>query len=64
MYYIDDSYDSDQIVLKFIDELLRVKYKDISWYCHNLGGYDIIFITKILLNYNENVNNKYKISFN
>lgn len=36
-----------------IDELIRTKYSDITFYCHNLGGYDIVFILKILYDYNE-----------
>lgn len=65
VYYINDKYDSDTLVLTMIDELLRSKYSDITFYCHNLGGYDVIFILKILNNYNDNKDNKekYKLSF-
>lgn len=65
VYYINDKYDSNILVLTMIDELLRSKYIDITFYCHNLGGYDVIFILKILNNYNDNKDNKekYKLSF-
>jgi hypothetical protein len=43
-----------------IDELLRPKYSNITFYCHNLGGYDVIYILKILTRYNDNNNNDTK----
>ena len=61
-YYIDNNLDSDKIVLNLIDELLRPKYSNITFYCHNLSGYDIVFILKVLYNYNDNNKDKYKIS--
>jgi hypothetical protein len=48
-----------------INELLRDKYSNITFYCHNLGGFDVVFILKILYDYNESVTDKeleYKIS--
>ena len=59
-YYIDKNLNSDYLVTTMIDELLRPKYKDITFYCHNLGRYDIVFLLKIL--YNENNIDKYNIS--
>ena len=51
------------IPLKLINELLRTIYSNHTFYCHNLAGYDIIFILKILNDYNEaNPNDKYQIS--
>lgn len=44
----------DQVVLKIINELLTNKYKFMKFYCHNLGGYDVVFILGVLLRYNEN----------
>jgi hypothetical protein len=41
-----------------IDEILRSKYSDIIFYCHNLGGFDSIFILKILNDHNERNNIK------
>lgn len=54
IFYIDHTYNSNKIVLDMIDELLRSKYSGITFYCHNLGGYDIIFILKVLYIYNDN----------
>lgn len=64
MYYIDDSFDSSKMVLNMINELLRPKYSNVTFYCHNFGGYDVIYILKILNDYNNNENSKdkYKLS--
>lgn len=41
-YYIDkNTFDSHSIVLSLINELLRSKYRNITFYYHNLAGYDI-----------------------
>lgn len=62
IYYINHDLDSEDLVITMINELLRLKYKNITFYCHNLGGYDIVFILKILYNYNDNnKDNSYKI---
>lgn len=45
----------DTIVLLLVNELLRSKYENITFYCHNLGGYDIVFILNTLYNYNDKV---------
>lgn len=62
IYYIDkDGLDSSRIVLDMINELLRSKYNNIPFYCHNLSGYDVVFILKILCEYNCNNSDKYII---
>ena len=61
-YYIDSDYDSVSLVLKMIDELLRPKYNNITFYCHNSGKYDAIFLIGVLTKYNvENPENKYDL---
>ena len=62
VYYIDEKLDNSKLVLSMIDELLRAKYSNITFYCHNFGGFDVVFILKILDNYNDNNENKYKLS--
>jgi hypothetical protein len=54
-YYIDDKLDFHDLVFKLIGELVRPKYKDITFYAHNLGGYDIVFILKVLYDYNDSL---------
>lgn len=65
-YYVNkNTLDSNKIVLEMIDELLRPKYSNLTFYCHNLGGYDVVFLISVLEQYNDhttNNDNKYKIS--
>lgn len=65
-YYIDiESKNHTEIILSFVNELLRSRYSNIRFYCHNLGGYDIVFILKTLFEYNESTSDetiKYKIN--
>ena len=57
IYYIDkNTLDSNKIVFSMINELLRAKYKNIKFYCQNLGGYDIVFLLKILYDFNDYIN--------
>ena len=70
-YFIEEhnNYDDyDRIMLKFIDELLRSKYKDVTFYCHNLSGFDVHFMLGVLLRYNalcvsDEQNTKYTTNF-
>lgn len=65
MYYIEDLKKPHLSVLKLIDELLRSKYSKTTFYCHNLGGFDIYFLIKVLVDYNnKNKEDKYVLSFN
>ena len=65
VYYIDKTdMNHEKLVLKLVNELLRSKYNKIRFYYHNLGGYDIVFILKILYIFNEKTtkdSDKYKI---
>lgn len=49
-YYIDkDTLNSTDLVVLLLDELLRKKYDKIKYfYCHNLSGYDMVFLIKII----------------
>ncbi len=64
IYYIDkEERDHSKLILSMINELLRPKYSDIIFYCHNLGGFDIVFILNVLYTYNDaNPDDKYNIS--
>ncbi len=63
IFYVNSKKDinSSKIVLDLIDELLRPKYEHHTFYCPNLGGYDVVFLVKVLIDYNELNNDKYKI---
>lgn len=56
-YYTDNKDSSDYVVLKLINELLRSKYSKTTFYCHNLGGFDVVFVLKVLVDYNESKKN-------
>ena len=46
----------------FNNKIVKSKYSNITFYCHNLSGYDIVFILKVLYDYNDNNKDKYKIN--
>ena len=48
VFYIDRSYNSNELVIKCFDYMLQPKYDKYIFYCHNFSGYDSIFILKIL----------------
>jgi len=52
-FYIDRNLNSLMLIHTCISELLRPKYKDIHFYCHNLGGFDAPFIIKALSLFNQ-----------
>lgn len=63
MYYIDPTNLSGaEVLLRLINEIIRNKYSNITFYAHNLGGYDSIFILKVLHDYNNKNDDKYIIS--
>lgn len=64
MYYLDrDGSTPDEIVLKSINEMID-KYSGYIFYAHNLGGYDAIFIMRILYRYNAEIGNvHYKLDY-
>lgn len=53
--------DSKIIIFYMVNQLLTIKYNNITFYSQNLGGYDIIFILGTLYAYNENKEDKYDI---
>lgn len=63
-YYLDKSdLHSSKIVLSMINEFLRSKYSNVTFYCHNLGGYDIVYLLKVLFKHNDkHCEDKYRIS--
>ena len=53
-YYINERLDSDEVVLRCIDDLVTSKYSGYTFYVHNLGSYDVVLLIKILLSANVN----------
>jgi hypothetical protein len=57
LYYLTDHFPnteegSAKLVLMCIDKMLVPKYNKFIFYVHNLGRFDVIFLHKILLDYN------------
>lgn len=53
LYYLTKDESSYDIIVKCIDDMLSVKYRDHIYYTHNLGGYDIVFLLKVLKQANQ-----------
>nr|QWO71373.1 DNA polymerase [Termitomyces sp. DKA64] len=63
-YYLTDHFSNDiegsaNLVLKCLDDMLIPEYNNYKFYVHNLGKFDVIFLNKILSDYNEYKENKY-----
>ena len=59
IYYINkDTLDSDEIVLSLVRELIQPRYSYITFYCHNLSGFDVVYILKTLYVYNDSLLDK------
>ena len=64
MFYLTDYFDntaasSSKLVLKCLDEMLNYANSNYIFYVHNLGRFDVIFLQKILQDYNLKVKDKY-----
>jgi len=62
-FYIDQELNSNELVLRSIDCLLTAKYSGLTFYIHNMGRYDIVFLLKILINANSShTEEKYRLN--
>lgn len=48
-YYINDNLDSDEIIVECLDSMLSDKYNGYTFYVHNLSGYDIYFLFRVII---------------
>lgn len=56
LFYLTDinkEYNSDELILKCLDTMLQTKYNNFTFYAHNFGRYDVIFIYNIIQKANE-----------
>lgn len=53
-FYIanDKRKDSGKVVFDLLEEMFLYKYEDFTFYCHNLGGYDSVFLISAIYNLN------------
>jgi DNA polymerase type B, organellar and viral len=66
MFYLTDYFDntlegSNQLVLKCIQEILQPEFNGYTFYVHNLGKFDAIFLQKIILDFNTQSIDKAKL---
>jgi len=60
MFYAENKDNTDSVVIKLVDELFKSKYDLTTFYCHNLGGFHVVFMLKILVDYNVVNSEQYK----
>lgn len=58
LFYINVNKNSDRVVLDCLNSMLASKYSDVKFYCHNFGRYDVVYLLKIILAYNETTQGK------
>ena len=58
-YYIDEDLNSDNVIIKCLDGMLIEKYNRYTFYVHNFGRFDVVFILKVIITTNELYPNKY-----
>jgi hypothetical protein len=49
---LDNSLDSNKLILECVNSMLKSKYHNYIFYVHNLGKFDVVFIQKALEEYN------------
>jgi hypothetical protein len=60
-YYINDFYNSDDMILKCISNMLAIENHNMKFYAHNMSEFDGIFILKALMNTADKHDFKLKI---
>jgi DNA polymerase type B, organellar and viral len=53
MYYLNGDITPTRLTLKLINELFRPVYNQTTFYCHNFGRYDSVYIINALLDHND-----------
>lgn len=53
MYYLEHGLDSKDLIIKLVNELFRSLYNETTFYCHNFGRYDSVYIINALYHHND-----------
>ena len=56
VYINSDTLDSDHVIIRCFNEMLKPKYNNYIFYVHNFSKYDVSFILKALVNFNNKIN--------
>lgn len=59
MFYIEDDLNSDNVIIKCLDAMLKDKYIGYTFYVHNFGKYDVIYILNVIIKVTESNPTKY-----
>ena len=58
MYYLENNITPNGLIIKLINELLKSVYNRTTFYCHNFGRYDSVYIINALLDHNDKCDRK------
>lgn len=61
MFYLEKGQSSSGLIINCINEMLKSKFHNCIFYTHNFGGYDVVFLLKILLEFNKKNHGFYKL---
>lgn len=53
LFYLTDFKDSNHLLLTCVNSMLKNKYHNYIFYCHNFGNYDLYFLYTVLEEYNQ-----------
>jgi len=53
IFYINKNLDSDKVILDLVNFLMDSKFAKYNFYCHNLGGFDSVYLINTIIRYNE-----------
>ena len=48
-FYIDKDLDSDKLIMRCLNAMLKSKYNKYTFYIHNLSGFEIGFLLKVII---------------
>ena len=69
MYYLENGLTSEDLIIKLVNELFRSVYNETTFYCHNFGRYDSVYIINALYNHNDKcdrqeiIDSKYNMTY-
>nr|QBM09675.1 hypothetical protein [Dactylella sp.] len=59
IYFNNNEQENNDLVLSCINTMLNTNNKDHTYYVHNFGKFDVVFVLKVILEYNRNIGHTY-----